>query len=99
MPAAVRWLGIHVGVSDRPRLCGRPHREDRRRLDRGDEADHRTQALRRLPGRTTPELNRNARTMANPSTNPMRADVLQGKRILITGGGTGLGKELARAFS
>jgi NAD(P)-dependent dehydrogenase (short-subunit alcohol dehydrogenase family) len=37
--------------------------------------------------------------MSIPSTNPMRADVLQGKRILITGGGTGLGKELARAFS
>jgi NAD(P)-dependent dehydrogenase (short-subunit alcohol dehydrogenase family) len=37
--------------------------------------------------------------MANPGTNPLRADVLQGKRILITGGGTGLGKELARSFS
>jgi NAD(P)-dependent dehydrogenase (short-subunit alcohol dehydrogenase family) len=32
----------------------------------------------------------------SPST--FRADVLAGKRILVTGGGTGLGKELARHF-
>jgi NAD(P)-dependent dehydrogenase (short-subunit alcohol dehydrogenase family) len=34
--------------------------------------------------------------MSTPST--FRADVLAGKRILVTGGGTGLGKELARHF-
>ncbi|MBT2301912.1 SDR family oxidoreductase [Variovorax paradoxus] len=34
--------------------------------------------------------------MTPPST--FRADVLAGKRILVTGGGTGLGKELSRQF-
>ncbi|MEY4765845.1 MAG: hypothetical protein RI907_2518 [Pseudomonadota bacterium] len=35
----------------------------------------------------------------SPNISPLRPDALAGKRILITGGGTGLGKELARAFS
>ncbi len=32
-------------------------------------------------------------------TSPFRTDLLQGKRILITGGGTGLGKEMAGGFT
>ena len=36
--------------------------------------------------------------MSNPPRGPFRDDALAGRRILITGGGTGLGKELARSF-
>ena len=41
MPAAVRRLGLYVGISDRPRLRGCAHRQDRRRFDRDHEDDHR----------------------------------------------------------
>jgi NAD(P)-dependent dehydrogenase (short-subunit alcohol dehydrogenase family) len=37
--------------------------------------------------------------MSTTPRSPLREDALAGKRILITGGGTGLGKELARSFS
>jgi len=30
---------------------------------------------------------------------PFRADLLAGKRILVTGGGTGLGKEMSMGFA
>ena len=36
--------------------------------------------------------------MSNPPRGPFRDDALAGRRILITGGGTGLGKGLARSF-
>jgi hypothetical protein len=37
VPAAVRRLGLHVGISDRAGLCRCAHREDRGRLDRDHE--------------------------------------------------------------
>ncbi len=49
VPAALRRLGLHVGVPDRARLRGCPHRQDRRWLDRGDEAHHRAPDVRAIP--------------------------------------------------
>ena len=46
VPAAVRRLGLHVGVPDRARLRGRPHHQDRRRIDRDHEDDHRQAHVR-----------------------------------------------------
>ena len=46
MPAIVRRLGLYVGVSDRPRLCRRQGRQDRRRIDRDHENDHRPADVR-----------------------------------------------------
>jgi NAD(P)-dependent dehydrogenase (short-subunit alcohol dehydrogenase family) len=41
-------------------------------------------------GETEPEMNRDS---------PFRSDALRGKRILVSGGGTGLGREIAAGFS
>src|ERR1700722_4498665 len=49
MPAIVRRLGIHVGVSDCPRLCRCANRKDCRRVDRDHEAHHRPLAVRPRP--------------------------------------------------
>ena len=45
MPAALRRLGLYVGIPDRPRLCRRPHRQDRRRVDRDHEIHHRQEPV------------------------------------------------------
>ena len=41
MPAALRRLGLHVGISDRPRLRRCARSQDRGRIGRGHEDDHR----------------------------------------------------------
>ena len=41
LPAAARWVRLHDGVPDRPRLRRRPHHHDLRRHHRDHEGDHR----------------------------------------------------------
>src|SRR5271166_957644 len=48
MSAAVRRMGLHVGISDSPGLRRCPDRQDRGRLHRGHEADHLARVVRRL---------------------------------------------------
>ena len=46
VPATIRRLGLYVGISDRPRLCRRQGGQDRRRIDRDHENDHRPADVR-----------------------------------------------------
>src|SRR5271170_6577892 len=92
MSAIVRGLGIYVGVPDHPRLRGCANRKNRGWLDRGDEDYHRSRDVQK---QDCPRVSGQEQNM----TTPFRKDALAGKRILVSGGGSGLGKEISRGLA
>src|ERR1700736_4180837 len=85
MPAAVRRLGLYVGISYSAGLCRRADRQDRGWVNRDNEDDHLARAVQESCGQG--------------AMTPFRKDCLAGKSILVTGGGGGLGREITAALA